>query len=215
MGTHIKYIDSVYIQQFVLRRLIYSYYLYNCSVLQALGIIVFVLLCGCLPFDDDSSRITSDVVIKKKFALRFPRWASNLSAPAKDLLTKLLDVDPKTRITAAEASKHPWVSGASVIPNNYLQSPNMLGGRQKREAPSPITPHMQTMHNKLVEANNECAVANAKAGNNKNKVKCLQSVQCNYGIYLLYFFYYRRNLQQGRKMSIMAKLVMVEKIIIT
>lgn len=139
-------------------------------LLQALGIIVFVLLCGCLPFDDDSSRITSDVVIKKKFALRFPRWASNLSAPAKDLLTKLLDVDPKTRITAEQALKHPWVSGA-VAPNSYLQSPNMLGGRQKREAPSPIAPHMQTMHNRLVEANNECDIASSRAGNSKSKVR--------------------------------------------
>ena len=131
---------------------------------------MFVLLCGCLPFDDDSSRITSEVVIRKKFALRFPRWASNLSAPAKDLLTKLLDVDPKTRITAEEALKHPWVSGQSVKSNNYLESPNRLGGRQKREAPSPITPHMQTMHDKLVEANNECAIANDKANKTKAKV---------------------------------------------
>lgn len=84
-------------------------------------------------------------------------------------------MDPKTRITAAEASNHPWVSGVSVTPNNYLQSPNMLGGRQKRAASSPITPHtqMQTMHNKLVEANNECAIANAKAGNNKSNKVCM------------------------------------------
>jgi serine/threonine protein kinase len=145
--------------------------MYHVTIFQALGIIVFVLLCGCLPFDDDSSRITSEVVIKKKFALRFPRWASNLSEPAKDLLTKLLDVDPKTRITAEEALKHPWVSGESAAPNNYLQSPNIIGGRQKREAPSPVAPHMQTMHNKLVQANSECAKANEKAANAKNKVR--------------------------------------------
>jgi len=141
---------------------------YNKAIdIWALGIIVFVLLCGCLPFDDDSSRITSEVVIKKKFALRFPRWASNLSEPAKDLLTKLLDVDPKTRITAENALRHPWVSGESAAPNNYLQSPSMLGGRQKREAPSPVAPHMQTMHNKLVQANSECAKANERASRNR------------------------------------------------
>jgi serine/threonine protein kinase len=97
-----------------------------CVCPQALGIIVFVLLCGCLPFDDDSSRITSDVVARKKFALRFPRWANNLSASAKDLLQRLLDVDPKTRITAQEAEKHPWVRG-EVAPDNYLTSPSILG----------------------------------------------------------------------------------------
>ena len=36
----------------------------------ALGIVVFVLLCGCLPFDDDSARV-SESDAKKKFALRF------------------------------------------------------------------------------------------------------------------------------------------------
>mmetsp|Transcript_21084 Transcript_21084/g.30464 ORF Transcript_21084/g.30464 Transcript_21084/m.30464 type:complete len:427 (+) Transcript_21084:129-1409(+) len=126
----------------------------------ALGIIVFVLLCGCLPFDDDSSRITSEVVARKKFALRFPRWASNLSSPAKDLLQKLLDVNPKTRITAEEALRHPWVTGKSATPNNYLQSPSVLGERRK-DLKSPMTPHMQAMHNKLVEANNASAAANS------------------------------------------------------
>lgn len=136
---------------------------------------MFVLLCGCLPFDDDSSKITSEVVIRKKFALRFPRWASNLSEPAKDLLTKLLDVDPKTRITAEDALKHPWVSGVSAAPNNYLQSPNVLGGRQKRDAVSPVAPKMQNMHDKLVEANNVCAKAEKAVGalNKVQDTSCL------------------------------------------
>ena len=93
----------------------------------ALGVIVFVLLCGCLPFDDDSSRIPSESIAKKRFTLRFPSWATNLSPSAKDILQKLLDVDPKTRFTAEQALAHPWVSGKTVIPNNYLQSPCLLG----------------------------------------------------------------------------------------
>lgn len=55
----------------------------------ALGVIVFVLLCGCLPFDDDSSKMSSESV-QQKFQLRFPSWASNLSPGAKDLLVHLL-----------------------------------------------------------------------------------------------------------------------------
>lgn len=152
----------------------------------ALGIIVFVLLCGCLPFDDDSSRITSEQVIRKKFALRFPRWASNLSASAKDLLTKLLDVNPKTRITAEEALQHPWVAGVNVTPNNYLQSPNMLGGRQKREAQH-TAPHMQTGHKKFLEAENECEMANERAARARKdqpggaRKKDMDFGQANYG----------------------------------
>lgn len=101
----------------------------------ALGVIAFVLLCGCLPFDDDGSRIASESAARKKFTLRFPRWSSNLSSSAKDLLYNLLDVDPKRRFTAEQALAHPWVSGRTVQPNNYLQSPSLLGqNRQEMRA---------------------------------------------------------------------------------
>eukprot|EP00596_Hydrurales_sp_CCMP1899_P002382 CAMPEP_0119035232 /NCGR_PEP_ID=MMETSP1177-20130426/2169_1 /TAXON_ID=2985 /ORGANISM="Ochromonas sp, Strain CCMP1899" /LENGTH=264 /DNA_ID=CAMNT_0006993215 /DNA_START=721 /DNA_END=1515 /DNA_ORIENTATION=+ len=106
----------------------------------ALGVIVFVLLCGCLPFDDDSSRIANESAARKKFTLRFPRWASTLSVSAKDLLHNLLDVNPKTRFTAEQALNHPWVSGRTVQPNSYLQSPSLIGARRK-ELRSPCSPH--------------------------------------------------------------------------
>ena len=101
----------------------------------ALGVIAFVLLCGCLPFDDDGSRIASESAARKKFTLRFPRWSSNLSSSAKDLLYNLLDIDPKRRFTSEQALAHPWVSGKTVQPNNYLQSPSLLGqNRQEMRA---------------------------------------------------------------------------------
>lgn len=86
-----------------------------------------MLLCGCLPFDDDSSKITSESAARKKFTLRFPQWASSLSTSAKDLLHNLLDVNPKTRFTAEQALNHSWISGKSVQANNYLQSPSIMG----------------------------------------------------------------------------------------
>jgi serine/threonine protein kinase len=116
----------------------------------ALGVIVFVLLCGCLPFDDDSSRIATDDDARKKFTLRFPRWAMNLSAPAKDLLQSLLDVNPKTRFTAQQALNHPWVTGRSVAANNYLTSPGMINERRK-ELRSPMTPSMQAMRSRIAQ----------------------------------------------------------------
>lgn len=75
----------------------------------ALGVIMYVLLCGCLPFDDDSQPLSSPQ-IRTKFVIRYPRWASGLSADAKDLLSHLLDIDPYTRYTAEDAISHPWMS---------------------------------------------------------------------------------------------------------
>lgn len=92
----------------------------------ALGVIVFVLLCGCLPFDDDSQTVPSDELVRSKFVLRFPRWAKNLSASAKDLLSHLLDVDPRTRYTAEQAYRHPWVQGQTAPKESLLESPRFI-----------------------------------------------------------------------------------------
>eukprot|EP01033_Poteriospumella_lacustris_P019365 gene19365-14007_t len=117
----------------------------------AVGVIVFVLLCGCLPFDDDSSRISSESAARKKFALRFPKWASGLSASAKDLLHNLLEIDPKQRFTADQAMNHPWVAGRTVLVDNYLQSPCILGER-RRELRSPLaSASIQDIYNSVTQ----------------------------------------------------------------
>jgi serine/threonine protein kinase len=92
----------------------------------ALGIIVFVLVCGCLPFDDDSATVPSDDLVRTRFVLRFPRWAKNLSKSAKDLLSHLLDVNPATRYTAEQALNHPWVKGETAVKGNLLASPGKI-----------------------------------------------------------------------------------------
>lgn len=92
----------------------------------ALGIIVFVLVCGCLPFDDDSATVPSDDLVRTRFVLRFPRWAKNLSKSAKDLLSHLLDVNPMTRYTAEQALNHPWVKGETAVKGNLLASPGRI-----------------------------------------------------------------------------------------
>uniref|UniRef100_A0A6U6IAM5 non-specific serine/threonine protein kinase n=2 Tax=Odontella aurita TaxID=265563 RepID=A0A6U6IAM5_9STRA len=92
----------------------------------ALGVIVFVLLCGCLPFDDDSVTVPSDEMVRAKFVLRFPRWARNLSPSAKNLLSHLLDVNPVTRYSAEQALNHPWVRGETAPKDSLLQSPGRI-----------------------------------------------------------------------------------------
>nr|CCA24665.1 protein kinase putative [Albugo laibachii Nc14] len=104
----------------------------------ALGVIVYVLLCGCLPFNDDGARISNLKAARVKFGLRFPRWASDLSESAKDLLRHLLEVDCSKRYTAEQALAHPWVTGQQT-PNHLLRSPNYLKrikeGQKQRQTP--------------------------------------------------------------------------------
>lgn len=92
----------------------------------ALGVIIFVLLCGCLPFDDDCQSIPNSPDLRSKFTLRFPRWAKDLSPSAKDLLNRLLDIDSRRRYTAEQAMEHPWVKGDTASKDSLLQSPGRI-----------------------------------------------------------------------------------------
>lgn len=118
----------------------------------ALGVIVFVLLCGCLPFDDDSSTIFSDDVIQAKFKLRFPRWARNLSPSAKDLLSKLLDVNSSTRYTAEQALRHPWICGTTAPKDSMLHSPGKIMLTPGKKAnPKNVAAANRTQMNEIIK----------------------------------------------------------------
>jgi len=143
----------------------------------SLGVIVFVLLCGCLPFDDDSSKIPDESAARKKFTLRFPKWANNLSVSAKDLLQHLLEIDPKKRYTADEALNHPWVSGKTVMPNSYLQSPCVIGERRHQLRSSAMKEYMHDIgiampgttvvdSNRSTHKNSSVAAVNARVRKN-------------------------------------------------
>ncbi|KAL7516044.1 hypothetical protein ACHAWX_001102 [Stephanocyclus meneghinianus] len=131
----------------------------------ALGVIVFVLLCGCLPFDDDCQTIPNSPDLRSKFTLRFPRWAKDLSKSAKDLLNHLLDIDSRRRYTAEQALSHPWVAGDTASKDSLLQSP----GRIK---PSPGRPGQSSQatkdHVSQMVANR--ALANAQLAKNSPKM---------------------------------------------
>ena len=99
----------------------------------AFGVIAYVLLCGCLPFDDDLSKINSPIAGRKFGALRYPSWASTLSPKAKDFLQGLLDVDPNRRLTAVDAAKHTWLYPDTQIPHNILRSPALIKDRRHQQ----------------------------------------------------------------------------------
>ena len=109
----------------------------------ALGVIAFVLLCGCLPFDDDPSQILSPQVARK-FQLRFPSWAAGLSENARDFLRRLLDTNPSSRTTARQALAHPWLSsdersgGASA--RAALMSPRHIASAPKTPKQALVPP---------------------------------------------------------------------------
>uniref|UniRef100_A0A8C8DKN8 calcium/calmodulin-dependent protein kinase n=1 Tax=Oryzias sinensis TaxID=183150 RepID=A0A8C8DKN8_9TELE len=82
--------------------------------LWACGVILYILLVGYPPFwDEDQHRLYQQI---KAGAYDFPspEW-DTVTPEAKDLINKMLTINPAKRITAAEALKHPWISHRSTV----------------------------------------------------------------------------------------------------
>ncbi|WVZ54628.1 hypothetical protein U9M48_005395 [Paspalum notatum var. saurae] len=67
------------------------------------GVILFVLLAGYLPFEDENLMVLYKKIGNAEFT--FPPWTS---FPAKRLLTRILDPNPMTRITIPEILEDEW-----------------------------------------------------------------------------------------------------------
>lgn len=75
----------------------------------SLGVILFILLSGYSPFDDDNDHVLFEKIKAGKYDDDDPIW-ENISSEAKDLCFSLLTVDVAKRPTAAEALNHPWLA---------------------------------------------------------------------------------------------------------
>jgi MAP/microtubule affinity-regulating kinase len=94
----------------------------------SIGVILFALLCGHLPFDDENIK-----ELYKKIASGSFVCPPYLSASAKHLIQRLITVDPKKRATLDEVLNHAWVNdGYTAPPYSFLaerpiiRDPSML-----------------------------------------------------------------------------------------
>ena len=76
------------------------------------GIILYLMLCGNLPFYHEQNEVMYKKILSGKFDL-----PKHLSDNAKDILKKILEVNPKKRLNFEEIKAHPWFN---IIDKNYL-----------------------------------------------------------------------------------------------
>ena len=87
------------------------------------GIVLYTMVCGFLPFEDDNQNILFRKIAKGLFSL-----PSFLSQSCKDLLKKILVTDPKKRFGFEEIKHHPWFLSVNNVmgKNIFFNSPGVF-----------------------------------------------------------------------------------------
>ena len=87
------------------------------------GVIVYILLGGYPPFHDDNHAILYRKIKAADYAFD-PQYWDQVSDDAKDLIKKMLVVDPDKRLTASQALRHPWfmVGDHELISRNLAKT---------------------------------------------------------------------------------------------
>ena len=76
----------------------------------SLGVILYILLCGCPPFSTErTDKSLVRQVCDGDYSFPKSKWA-NISDSAIDLVTKLMTVEKNIRLTAKQALAHPWLN---------------------------------------------------------------------------------------------------------
>jgi len=82
----------------------------------SLGVILYILLSGTPPFSEDRTcglNLRAQI-LQANFQF-YPSLFDSISAPAKDLIRKLLRTNPEERLSAEEILRHPWLQDQAMI----------------------------------------------------------------------------------------------------
>eukprot|EP00920_Eleutheroschizon_duboscqi_P041915 GHVT01100589.1.p1 GENE.GHVT01100589.1~~GHVT01100589.1.p1 ORF type:complete len:511 (+),score=82.11 GHVT01100589.1:538-2070(+) len=111
LSTHFekseKMKDKIGTAYYIAPEVLHGTYDEQCDV-WSLGVILYVLLSGCPPFNGPNEFEILKKVEKGKYTFDLPQW-KRVSDSAKDLIRKMLTYVPSERITAKAAVEHEWI----------------------------------------------------------------------------------------------------------
>ncbi|XP_073425148.1 SNF-related serine/threonine-protein kinase isoform X1 [Dendrobates tinctorius] len=84
----------------------------------SLGVILFMLVCGTPPFQEANDSETLTMIMDCKYTV-----PKHVSKGCKDLITRMLQRDPKRRASLEEIENHPWLQGVDPSPATKYNIP--------------------------------------------------------------------------------------------
>ena len=76
----------------------------SCVDIWSAGVVLFTMICGFLPFLEESNKEMYKKIIEGKYSI-----PPHVSKIGRELIYKLLDTNPKKRIKISEIKKHSWI----------------------------------------------------------------------------------------------------------
>ena len=108
----------------------------------SLGVLLYAMLCGCFPFTANSYPN-----LYKKIAVGQFSTPKNLSQNVRDVLRRMLCVNPPKRITMNQVRRHQWtVSGDIYVPLKANESPLLVADNPSDDLQNnDVVTHMQAL----------------------------------------------------------------------
>ena len=153
------------------------------------GIILFAMVCGYLPFEDNDNEILFGKILKCK--INYPKIMGKLTL---DLMKRIITPDPKKRITLEQIKVHPfYLKGKKLFSQRYPELINEVEGINKNNLNNNnikeiiiknVTPIIKSNVKKSIEENKQKKEQKDKTTNVKYKPLQLNEISNSYIPYI-------------------------------
>lgn len=98
----------------------------------SIGVIAYILLCGYPPFSGASNDQTHKSILRGQYCFPAQDW-KDVSRDAMNFISRMLQVDPRKRMTVDQALNHPWIMKHNICTDDVIMTDEDCQGKTSVE----------------------------------------------------------------------------------